>query len=136
MSPTGPGFGGFYENSAETSWDDMRGPFYMATGQNDVKPLKPTLNGPVRRRPFETQPADGQRRLLYSNLAVGVGGHGTYNLEDEGSPDGRLARLSRAIGSVARAFLDASLRGDAAADAWLASANARVLAGEADWVTR
>lgn len=136
MSPTGPGFGGFYDDETGTSWDAMRGPFMMATGTNDVKPLKPGLDGSVRRAPFAAQPGDGKRVLLYSNLAVGVGGHATYDLEDIGSNDERLDRLTRALGSSVRAFLDASLRNSAAALAWLATDQAKVLAGEADWLRR
>ncbi len=136
MSPTGPGFGGFSADGATSSWDAMRGPFYMATGENDVKPLKPELDGPVRRQPFDEQPGDGKRWLLYSNLDVGVGGHATFNLEDTGSSDARLARLTKSIGSVARAFLDSSLRGDADAAAWLARDDAKILAGDVEWSHR
>ena len=45
-------------------------------------------------------------------------------------------RLSSAIASTARAFLDAALNDDAAARAWLASDNAATLAGDVDWVRR
>lgn len=136
LSPAGPGFGGYFDGGAETSWTAVRGPFLIATGQNDVKPNKPELTGPIRRFAFSAQPADGRRRLLYSNLPVGVGGHGTYNLEDSGSSDERLSRFSRALRSTVLAFLDAHVKGDAAAEAWLATDNARVLAGEADWERR
>ena len=138
LSPTGPAFGGFFDDGAggATSWDTMRGPLLNATGDNDVKPDKPDLNGPVRRFPFTAQPGDGTRWLLYSNLALGVGAHGTFNLGDDQSSDARLARLSRALRSVVRAFLDAHLKDDAAADAWLATTNAGVLAGDADWEHR
>lgn len=136
MSQAGPGFGGFYDDGDTTSWSALRGPMFMATGTNDQKPLKPELTGLIRRFPFEAQPADGQRLLLYSNLAVGLGGHSTYNLEDLDSADERVRRLSLAISSATRAFLDAALRGDADALAWLASGNARVLAGDVDWLRR
>ena len=138
LSPTGPGFGGFFNNGegAVTSWDTMRGPLLLATGDMDVKPDKPDLTGPVRRFPFTAQPADGKRWLLYSNLPVGVGGHGTFNLGDDSSSDERLARFSRALRSTVRAFLDAHLKNDALAVAWLATDNAKVLAGDADWEHR
>ena len=138
LSPTGPGFGGFFNDGdgAGTSWDAMRGPVLLATGDMDVKPDKPDLTGPVRRFPFTAQPADGKRWLLYSNLPLGVGAHGTFNLGDDASPDERLARFSRALRSTVRAFLDAHLKGDALASAWLASDDAKVLAGDADWEHR
>ena len=136
MSPSGPGFGGLYDEGGTTSWDAMRGPFLMATGTNDQKPLKPELTGAIRRLPFEAQPADSERWLLYSNLAVGIGGHGTYNLGDLDSRDERVQRLSAAIASSALAVLDAHLRDDARARAWLASDDARVLAGDLDWLSR
>lgn len=102
------------------------------TGDNDVKPSKPDLTGADRRIAYERQPADGSRYLLYSKLPPGVGGHPTYDLEDLASADPRVVRLSRAIQSTARAFLDATLNGDAAAKAWLESDHAAVLAGDAE----
>jgi dienelactone hydrolase len=136
MSPSGPPFGGWFDEGGKSSWSTMRGPYLMATGGNDVKPGKPELTGEIRRLPFQAQPGDGKRWLLYSNLAVGVGGHGTYNLGDLNSNDERVTRLSEAIASVTRAFLDAYLRDDAKARAWLDSGNAKVLAGAADWEHR
>ena len=138
MSPAGPGFGGWYDTGTpgDSSWSELRGPILASTGTNDQKPDKPELTGPIRRSWFPLQPADGKRILLYSNLAVGVGGHGTYNLGDVTSDDARLRRLSSAIASTARAFLDAALNDDAAARAWLASDNAATLAGDVDWVRR
>lgn len=136
ISPTGPPVGGFFDTGGMNSWSAMRGPMLMMTGQNDVKPGQPLLTGPVRRLPFEKQPADGARWLLYSTLPVGVGGHDSFNLDDAASSDARLKKLSRALESTARAFLDAHLKNDAAAQAWLASDAAQRLAGEAEWVKR
>lgn len=137
LSATGPGFGGFFDTGSETSWDAMRGPVFMATGDNDVKPTNPELTGPVRRVPFSAQPGDGgARHLLYSKLAVGIGGHSSFNLEDLDSSDERLTRLSRSLRSSVFAFLDAEVRGDAAAAKWIGSTNAAVLAGEVEWLTR
>ena len=82
------------------------------------------------------RPGDGKHWLLYSNLPIGVGGHGTFNLR---KPElaRRACRATVALDCVVRAcFLDAYLRDDADAKAWLASGNAEVLAGEADWVGR
>jgi len=135
LSPSGPGFGGFFLIAEETSWEAMRGPTFMATGANDVKPSSPELDGPTRRIPFAAQPGDGKRFMLFSSLAVGVGGHGSYNLGDtEGDP--RLVRLESAIQSAARAFLDAVLRDDSTAKTWLSSNAARILASEAEWLKR
>lgn len=137
LSTAGPGFGGYFDDGGGvTSWSAMRGPFLLMTGANDVKPLKPGLTGEVRRFPFSAQPGDGSRHMLYSNLPAGVGGHETYNLDDRSSDDERLVRLSRALRSTALAFLDAYVRGDEAAKAWLATGNGKVLAGDADWATR
>ncbi|MCC6623604.1 MAG: hypothetical protein IT385_20265 [Deltaproteobacteria bacterium] len=136
MSPAGPPYAGYFIDDEESTWDAMRGPTFWCTGENDVKPDKVELTGAIRRAGYPTQPADGKRLLLYSNLPVGVGGHGTYNLGDLESDDARLVRLSQAIASVARAFLDASLFDDAQAKAWLASDKADVLAGDVDWERR
>ncbi len=137
LSPSGPGFGtGFFDDGSVTSWTGMRGPVLMGTGQNDAQPDKPEIDGPNRRFGFTAQPADGTRRLLYSNLPIGVGGHTTYALGDANSSDARLARFSRALRSAVLAFLDANVRGDAAAKAWLETENAKVLAGDADWLRR
>lgn len=138
MSPAGPGFGGWYDDpdAGDSSWSDLRGPIFACTGTNDQKPDKPELTGAIRREWFPLQPADGKRVLLYSNLAVGVGGHATYNLDDLTSDDARLRRFSSAITSVARAFLDAALNDDPSAKAWLLTDNAATLAGDVDWVRR
>lgn len=136
LSPTGPPVGGFFDTGGMNSWSAMRGPVLMMTGQNDAKPSQPLLTGPVRRLAFEKQPADGSRWLLYSTLPVGVGGHDSFNLGDASSSDVRLRKLSRALESAARAFLDAHVKNDAAARAWLDSDSARVLADEAEWVKR
>lgn len=134
LSPIGPGYGGFFDDGTDSTWDDVRGPFFVGTGDNDLKTTKPDLTGANRRIAFDKQPADGTRWMLYSHLPGGVGAHGTYNLEMLGDPDERIDRLSRALRSSALAFLDANVKGDAAAQAWLDSDNAKVLAGDAEWV--
>ena len=48
--------------------------------------------------------------MLYSNLAVEVGGHATYDLGDLNSSAARVRRLSLALRSGVLAFLDAYLR--------------------------
>jgi len=134
FSPMGPGYAGFFDTGDANTWQGMRGPVLMVTGDNDTKPSKPDLEGADRRVAFEKQPADGTRWLLYSNLPPGVGAHATYNLEDLGSSDERLSRISRAMRSSVLAFLDAHLNGDAGAAQWLSGGHAGVLAGEAEWV--
>lgn len=136
MSPAGPGFGGWFENGADHSWTQLRGPTFSATGTHDQKSDKPDLSGEVRRRHFDLIAADEQRWLLFSNLPVGVGGHGTYDLADWQSNESRLQRLSQSLVSSALAFLDARVKGDAAAQSWLDSDHARVLAGDAEWLQR
>lgn len=136
MSPTGPGFGGFYQEAEDNSWSEMRGPVLFATGVNDVKPSNPGLDGPTRKLAFELQPADGQRWMLYSTLPVGTGGHGTYHLGDLMSQDPALAQTSEAIASSVRAFLDAMLLDDPTAKAWMMSQDASTLAGQAQWLNR
>lgn len=136
LSPTGPGFGAFYDEGGMTSWDDMRGPTLMATGDNDIKPDNTELTGPIRRFPFDAQPGDGTRHLLYSNLDVPEFGHPVYNLGELDSTDERVHRLSLAVSSSARAFLDAYVLGDEAGMAYLESDDARILAGPSEWLNR
>jgi len=136
FSPTGPGFGGFFDDGGSDSWDTFDGPSLMATGGNDVKPSNPALTGPIRREAYELSPADGSRRLLYSTLPEGQGGHGTYNLADLESSDEAVARFSRALRSAVRAFLDDTLSDDGSAHDWLETDDAHVLAGDADWESK
>ncbi len=136
LSPMGAGYAGFFDEPDGNTWQDMRAPVFMATGNNDIKPSKPDLSGADRRVAFERQPADGERWLLFSRLPEGVGGHPTFNLEDRESSDERVATLSRALSSAVRAFLDAKLLDSAEASAWLESQNAATLAGDADWINK
>ncbi len=136
VSPAGPGFFGYFSEPGGSSYGAMRGPVLVMTGANDVKADTPGLDGSVRRMAFDLQPADGARRLLFSRLPRGVGGHDTYDLADLRAPDVRVARLSLALRSTMLAFLDATVRQDAAAAAWLASDQAARLAGDAEWTRR
>lgn len=133
LSPIGPGYGGFFESATDDSWRGTRGPTLVCTGAMDLKASKPDLTGEDRRRAYEDQPADGTRWLLYSNLQKGQGGHPTFNLEDLDSPDPAVAAFSRSLSSTVRAYLDANLLGDEAATAWMASDNAKTIAGDVDW---
>ena len=136
VSPAGPGFFGYFAESGGSSYGAMRGPVLVMTGDNDVKSDNPGLNGAVRRMAFDLQPADGARRLLFSRLPRGVGGHETFDLEDLGDPDPRVARLSLALRSTMLAFLDATVRQDPAAVSWLASDRGPRIAGDAEWTRR
>ncbi|MBL9013755.1 MAG: hypothetical protein JNL83_06245 [Myxococcales bacterium] len=133
MSPAGPTYGGFFDTGTNDSWRTMRGPTLVSTGTNDVKPDKPALTGAIRRIAYTKQPADGTHRLLYSNLPVGRGGHGTFNLGDLDSTDPEVARFSRALRSAVVAFLDANVKGKAEAAAYLTTDNVKILAGDVDW---
>lgn len=136
VSPAGPGFFGYFADATGDSFSAMRGPVLVMTGNNDVKPDNMDLTGAIRRMAFDLQPADGMRRMLFSRLPAGVGAHETYDLENLGSPDARLDRLSRALRSTMLAFLDATVRRDAAAAAWLDAGMPSRLAGDAEWTRR
>lgn len=138
LSPQGPGFSGYFMTPAETSWDLVRVPVFVATGENDVKPANPDLTGAIRRQVWQSLPGTGRQCLLYSLLPVGTGGHDTYNLEDASSTDARLVALSDALGLSVSAFLDATLRDRADAVAYLTSNAPRQVAGEelAEWEVR
>ncbi len=136
LSPAGPGFGGFFDDGTETSWDELRGPTLIATGDNDLKPDNPDLTGPIRRVPFDAQPGDGARHMLYSNLDVPEWGHGVFNLDELDSSDERIRRQSLAISSTVRAFLDAYVLEDQAAMEYLQSDDAQILAGPSEWLHR
>jgi dienelactone hydrolase len=136
VSPAGPGYFGYFNESGGSSYGAVRGPVLVMTGDNDVKNDTPGLTGAVRRMAFDLQPADGTRRLLFSRLPRGVGGHETFNLENLNDPDPRVVRLSRALRATMLAFLDATARQDPAAIAWLASDRASRIAGDAEWTRR
>lgn len=136
LSPAGSGFHHFFHDAGGHSWEALRGPTLVITGDDDVKPEEPELVGPIRREPFDLAPADGTHRLLYSHLPEGVGAHGTYNLGDRESTDPRLLRLSGAMVSLTLAHLDAHLRDDAAAVAYVESDRALLLAGDAEYLRR
>jgi hypothetical protein len=137
ISPAGPGFFGFFNDGPmDNSFRAMRGPVLVMTGDNDVKADNPTLTGAIRRGAFDLQPAEPSRGLLFSRLPRGVGGHETFNLEQLGDADPRLDRLSRALRSTMLAFLDATVRREPAAIAWLATDRPRLIAGDAEWTRR
>lgn len=136
ISPQGPGFSGFFENGADTSWSQITRPVLVMTGDNDIKEVNPDLLGTIRRRAWDNLPGgNGDQHLLYSHIPAGIGEHGTYNLGDQGSDDPALVRLSAALLSTARAFVDAVDGSTTAAD-YLGTQLPRRLAGDAEWSTK
>ena len=137
LSPQGPGFSGYFEDETGTSMDDVRRPVLIATGANDIKEERMELLPAIRRRTYENLPGgNGDQRLLFSELPPDVGNHVTYSRPRTNSSDERLVRLSEALASTTRAFLDALLRDDAAAEGYLDSDAPRTLAGDASWEAR
>ena len=136
VSPQGPGFNSFFVDSDESSWDEVDIPTLLITGKNDLNPGSPTLTGANRRQPFDYLPGgEGEQHLLYSTLSVG--NHGSFNLGTDPAGDQNLERLEEALSSTVRAFVDAHLRLDSDAAAWLASDAALAIAGgEAEWLTK
>ncbi|MEJ7596674.1 MAG: hypothetical protein WKG01_02090 [Kofleriaceae bacterium] len=137
LSPQGPEFSGFFETATDNSWSAIGKPVLVMTGDNDLNPSNPTLSGGIRRRAFDDLTGGRlDQHLLYSPLPDGVGGHNTYNLGDAASDDVQLVRLSSALSSTLRAFLDRSI-GDPAGAAYLASDLPARLAGSAtEWSSK
>lgn len=135
ISPQGPGYSGFFATAMGSSWDAVRGPTLVMTGDGDEKPAN-TLTGPIRRRAFELMPT-GQKYLFYSRVQNPDIAHGDFNLGGAMSGDARRVALAESLVSVALAFLDAHVRGEAGALRWLAADDARAgVSGDADWVRR
>ena len=110
--------------------DSVVKPLLVATGDNDWKESNPDLYPEIRAQTYENLPDfDGQHRFLYSLLPIGTGGHGTYNLGDASSTDPQLLRLSLALSSSVRAFLDMHLLGSSDALEYINSENPLILSG-------
>ena len=138
LSVQGPGFSGYFEGADGTSMDGVVSPLLIGTGDNDYKAAaNPDLTPAVRRTTYENLPgADGQQRLFYSQLPLDTGGHETYHLDDLDHEDEQVRRASFALQSVGRAFMDATLRGNTDATAYLDSTDAVTLAGPAELLQR
>lgn len=136
LSPSGPGHNQYFAHEQSSSWETIRPPTLMATGAHDIKESSPDHTGELRRQSFDYLPADGSRYMLYSHIKQGTGGHGTYNLGDVESPDAALSSLSLALQSVVLAFLDAHLRDDPEARAFLQSTRPSEIAGDAEWLRK
>jgi hypothetical protein len=135
LSPSGPGHNQYFAHERGSSWETIKPPTLMATGANDIKDNM-DQTGEVRHQGFDYLPADGTRYMLYSHIKQGTGGHGTYNLGDAESPNAALSSLSLTLKSVVLAFLDAHLRDDPEARAFLHSTRPSQLAGDAEWLRK
>lgn len=129
LSPQGPGYSGFFD----TSWDTVRGPLLVATGEHDEKPAN-TLTGAIRRLAYDHLPAGGDKHLWYSRLDDPGIAHGSFNLGDLGSSDPELAALSTGLEAVVVGFCDAYVKGRPDAKAWLSGTGPTATApGLIDW---
>ena len=117
--------------------DTVTKPLLIAIGDNDWKEVdNPTLLPEIRRQTYENLPTvDGHHRLLYSNLPIGTGGHGTYDLAYFESEDPNLVRISLALMSTVRAHFDTHLKDSETGQAYLDSDDPLELAGrgKAEW---
>jgi hypothetical protein len=135
LSPQGPGRAGFVASDTASSWDLVRGPVLIATGDGDEKPDNPET-GPHRREAWEHMPA-GDKWLFYSTIDDPGISHDDFALSGIMSGDPDREALAAGLQSVAIAFLDAYVRDDAAARRWLDSDDARVIVnGRADWLKK
>lgn len=125
VSPQGPGYSGFYEEEGG-SWDEVRGPILVMTGDGDEKRSN-DLTGPIRRRAFNGM-ADGDKVLFYSTLDGEALVHGSYNLGgDENDDDTGV--LHTALRAMASAFLDSHVRGVEEAGTWIEDKTAIAVTG-------
>lgn len=134
LSPQGPGYSGYFApDGGPSSWDAVRGPMLVVTGDSDEKPAN-TLTGPVRRLAYEHMPA-GDKHLWYSHLADPLIAHGSFNLGALGESDPELLALTDGLAAVVVGFLDAKVKGLPEAQAWLSSdAPAATAPGLIDWL--
>ncbi|MCA9679700.1 MAG: hypothetical protein KC464_32010 [Myxococcales bacterium] len=129
-SPQGPGDEGF----DEASFGEVTRPNLVNTGVGDDTP---TVEGTNRARSFDLMPPGHKYRLFIAEPAAK---HETFDLSNDacttfstnnGLDPARCDDYRRWIASAALAFVDAEVRGDADAAAYLASDNLEVLAGGA-----
>jgi len=109
LSPQGPGRLGFFELPGEHSWQALERPDFSATGAGDITDGEQ----PADVRGFQIM-APHDKFLLYIDSLAAI--HSTFNLSDPSQPQAQA--LIRACGI---AFLDANVRGNARAAAWLHS---------------
>lgn len=110
LSPQGPGRFGFFELPGGHSWQTLDRPDFSATGAGDATPGEQPAD---RVRGFQIM-APHDKFLLYIDSPNAI--HATFNLNDPAQP--QLEAVIRASGV---AFLDANVRGNARAAAWLYS---------------
>lgn len=110
LSPQGPARLGFFELPGENSWQPLDRPDFSATGAGDITDGEQPAD---RVRGFQIM-APHDKFLLYIDSLAAI--HSTFNLSDPSQPQAQA--LIRACGV---AFLDANVRGNARAAAWLYS---------------
>jgi len=146
FSPQAPGSEGFFETDfgrPTHSWMNVSRPVLSATGDGDNGCNPTGLPGECigdtpygRRIPFGRMPR-GDKYHLYVHDADTF--HELFSLNTDkcaalGVAQGKCDEIARWLESAALAFLDAHLRGDAQALAWLQSNNLELAsAGVATW---
>lgn len=106
LSPQGPGRFGWKEDS----WREVLRPVLTATGSNDNTPGE---DAPARLIPFERMP-NGKKYRFYINHPDST--HDTFNLNNNAHPE-----FGQWLASYGLAFLDANLKNNSAAQAFLIS---------------
>jgi hypothetical protein len=135
LSPQGPPYAGFLATDTVSSWDLVRGPMLIATGDGDEKPDSP-MTGPIRRQAWEHMPP-GDKWMFYSTIDDPEITHDDFALSGLMSGDADREALAAGLQSVAIAFLDAYVRDDADARRWLDSDDARVvMSGRVEWLKK
>jgi predicted dienelactone hydrolase len=118
LSPQGPGRFSFFERGpTEHSWTTLDRPEFMATGAGDITPAEPPAD---RLRSWELL-APRSKFMLYIDATDAS--HATFNL------NGDVPTYHNWVASAALAFLDAQVRGDAQAAAWLYSGASSAVSG-------
>ncbi|MEM6927279.1 MAG: hypothetical protein AAF602_10135 [Myxococcota bacterium] len=135
VSPQGPGSSNYFADDAASSWDAVRGPMLVMTGDGDLNPGNDIV-GEERRQAYENMPPS-DKRLFYSTAMSEQIRHGSFNLEDRSNRDDELVALGDALVSAAVAHLDAHLRGRAEAVAWLESDDiVELVEGAGEWESK
>jgi hypothetical protein len=135
LSPQGPGDSRYFADDTATSWDAVRGPTLVMTGDGDLNPGNDIV-GSERRLAFENMPP-GDKWLFYSTQDSERINHGTFNLGDLDSADPQIASLNEALVSTALAHLDAHLRDRQQAREWLQTDNViTIVDGAGDWESK
>lgn len=131
LSPQGPLIEGFYDQDTfepNSSWMNIARPVFMATGDGDNTCRLPGAcsfsgDSPSRRRiAIELMPAGGKYLLYFNSVKIShefLGSLDTAACAAAGADPALCANFSDVLRSSVVAFLDAHLRGNRAALAWL-----------------